>query len=232
MKRLRTAILLIPLLAGMTGAELIVSRDAEGRIVLSNVPKPTFTLKKNRHLKYSFTPLTVPGDYKDKIAELARKFQLQENLIIAVIQAESSFNPYAVSHKGAVGMMQLMKDTAHQYGVEDRFNVDQNLEAGIRHLKYLFEKYEQDLPLTLAAYNAGEEAVARYDGVPPFPETQQYVKRVLKLLGLNYNLPSSGATGRRPSRIYKYTTRDGRVIISDSLLPSFSGQMEVIHLKK
>ena len=118
-------------------------------------------------------------------------------------KAESSFNPFAVSPKGAVGIMQLMKDTARQYGVINRYNADENIEAGVKHLKYLYEKYRGNIPLTLAAYNAGEEAVSKYNGVPPYKETKHYIRRVMSLMGMSYTL-SSPAPAK--TKIYKYTT--------------------------
>ena len=125
---------------------------------------------------------------REKIKALCEKHQFREDLVLAVIKAESSFNPRAVSPKGAVGMMQLMRDTARLYGVSNRFNIDQNLEGGIQHLKFLYHKYRQDIPLTLAAYNAGEEAVERNNGIPPYTETRQYIRRIMSGLGLNFSL--------------------------------------------
>lgn len=155
--------------------------------------------------------MNVPATYLNLIRQYSGKHNLREDLVIAVIRAESNFNPNAVSHKGAVGLMQLMPATAAQYGVADRFNIDQNLDAGIKHLKYLYERYNQDIPLTLAAYNAGEEAVKKYGGVPPFRETREYIRRINGFLGLADN----SSSGR--SRIYKFITPEGRIMITDTL---------------
>ncbi len=115
------------------------------------------------------------------IREVARRHRLDPALIKAVVHVESSFNPRAVSRKGALGLMQLMPETARRYGVRDPFDPRQNLAAGARHLRELLETYRHNKRLALAAYNAGARAVERYRGIPPFPETRNYVYRVLML---------------------------------------------------
>ena len=121
--------------------------------------------------------------------------------------------------------MQLMNDTAKQYGVSNRYNIDQNLEAGVKHLKYLYNKYNRRLPLTLAAYNAGEEAVKKYRGIPPFKETRTYIRRVMRYMGLGY---SSFFSPRSRSKIYKYKTKEGKIVISDSIPVKTQGKIEII----
>jgi len=100
--------------------------------------------------------------------------------VLAVVGVESAFRPEAVSSKGAQGLMQLMPGTAASLGVDDAFDPEQNLDGGVRHLGALLARYGGDLTRALAAYNAGEGAVARHQGVPPFRETREYVKRVLE----------------------------------------------------
>ena len=102
-------------------------------------------------------------------------------LVHAVIEQESSYQARARSRKGAKGLMQLMPDTARQYGVRNSYDPKSNLEAGVRHLKDLMSRL--DLPMALAAYNAGEATIKRYGGLPPFPETQTYVRSILRRLG-------------------------------------------------
>ncbi|HUF47013.1 MAG TPA: lytic transglycosylase domain-containing protein [Vicinamibacterales bacterium] len=111
------------------------------------------------------------------INDLAGRHGVDTELAHAVVRAESNYNPLAVSPKGAMGLMQLMPATAAQYGVTDPFDPAQNLDAGLRHLRRLLERY--DRRHALAAYNAGEGAVNRYGGVPPYRETQAYVRRIL-----------------------------------------------------
>lgn len=123
----------------------------------------------------------APSDtpYAQLIRAAAQKHGVDEDLISSVITAESDFNPRAVSPKRARGLMQLMPATAARLDVDDAFDPAQNVDAGTRYLKQLLETYGQDLTLALAAYNAGPDRVAQYRGVPPFPETRAYVRRVL-----------------------------------------------------
>lgn len=125
--------------------------------------------------------LSDPEVLFPRIAELALKYGLDTQLVAAVAMVESSLDPAAVSPKGAQGLMQLMPATASAYGVRNPFDAAENLEAGIAHLKKLLDLYDGDLRLALAGYNAGEAAVARYGGVPPYPETIRYVDRVMAL---------------------------------------------------
>ena len=111
------------------------------------------------------------------IDETARSFEVSPELVHSVIQVESNYDPYAVSPKGAQGLMQLMPATARRFGVTNSFDPRQNIEAGVRYLKLLKETFQDDR-LAIAAYNAGEKAVARYGGVPPYPETVNYVAKV------------------------------------------------------
>lgn len=112
----------------------------------------------------------------------AERHGMDPKLVKAVIAVESGWNPRAVSPKGAAGLMQLMPETARRYGVQDVFDPQENVEAGTRYLKWLIDLFRGNLQLALAAYNAGEEAVMKHNGVPPYPETQEYVPKVLGLL--------------------------------------------------
>ncbi|MGA9966044.1 MAG: lytic transglycosylase domain-containing protein [Terriglobales bacterium] len=122
-----------------------------------------------------------PQDIDAAIDQAASRHNVDPNLVRAVIKVESNFNPNAVSRKGAVGLMQLMPQTARQLNVTNPFDPQQNVDAGVRHLKQLMENYGGDVKLTLAAYNAGQGAVARSGGVPHFAETRNYVKRITQL---------------------------------------------------
>ena len=137
----------------------------------------------------SGTPLTnfvrgkafSPQDIEAAIDQAASRHNVDPNLVRAVIKVESNFNPNAVSRKGAMGLMQLMPQTARQLKVANPFDPQQNVDAGVRHLKQLMENYGGDVKLSLAAYNAGQGAVARSAGVPHFAETRNYVKRITQL---------------------------------------------------
>ncbi len=118
--------------------------------------------------------------FSDVVLSLAGKHQLDWRLVAAIMSAESNFDPQAVSPKGARGLMQLMPETARMYSVDDVYDPAQNIEAGIKHLKMLLERYDGNLKLVLSAYNSGEKTVDRFQGIPPYQETRDYVKRVLK----------------------------------------------------
>lgn len=113
------------------------------------------------------------------IGKVARQEGLDPYLLSAVVATESQFDVASVSIRGAVGLMQLMPDTARELGVVNRFNPEQNLRGGARYLRRMMEKYPDNLSLALAAYNAGPTSVLRFGGVPPFPETKRYIKKVL-----------------------------------------------------
>ena len=117
------------------------------------------------------------------VANIARRHNVEPSLVDSVIRVESNYNPNAVSSAGAMGLMQLIPSTARRFGVSNTFHPAQNIEGGVRYLKYLMQLYSGDERLALAAYNAGEGAVAKYKGIPPYPETQNYVYQVGKKLG-------------------------------------------------
>jgi soluble lytic murein transglycosylase-like protein len=119
------------------------------------------------------------NQYDSLITEFSRKYQVDFALIKAIIRAESGFNPLAVSRKGAKGLMQLMPETAQRVNVSNVFNPKENIEGGVRHFKYLLSLFDNDLRLSLAAYNAGENVVAELRSIPPYRETLDYVKKVL-----------------------------------------------------
>jgi soluble lytic murein transglycosylase-like protein len=120
------------------------------------------------------------GNWNEKVAQIAAQHDLPVELLHSVIKVESNYNPRAVSPKGALGMMQLIPATAQRFGVNDVFDPVDNIQGGARYLRYLLDLYHGDYPLALAAYNAGERAVAKYGSVPPYSETQTYLRLIAR----------------------------------------------------
>lgn len=150
----------------------------------------------------------TPDEIDQSIVMAAARHNVDPNLVRAVIKVESNFNSNAVSNKGAMGLMQLMPQTARELKVKNPFDPAQNVDAGVRHLKYLLENYNGDVNLTLAAYNAGEGAVRRSAGVPHYSETQNYVKRITNLYYGGFEITTSGAS-KDPVRVQ----RDARGVL-------------------
>jgi len=125
---------------------------------------------------------------KGPVAELVRKlapeYRLDPNLVLAVVEVESNFNPNAQSHKNAQGLMQLIPETAERFGVQNVWDPEQNLRGGMAYLRWLLDNFDGDIQLALAGYNAGEEAVRRHQGIPPYSETRAYVNRISRRLNL------------------------------------------------
>ena len=170
------------LLPSPTLADIYKYVDEEGVIHFTNVPTDgkfkLFYREKPVHFKSDLGPQLEK--YDPLIFKASEKYNVNYNLIKAVIKAESNFNPQAVSRAGARGLMQLMPKTAYAYQVKDSFEPEANIEGGVRYLRYLLNLFQGDLYLALAGYNAGENAVINYKGIPPYPETRAYVQRVLR----------------------------------------------------
>ena len=162
-----------------SSAEIYKYVDSDGVIHLTNVPNGKYNLV----LKEGWVPFYLDANlekYDPLIWRAAEKHGVDYALVKAVIKAESNFNPRAISNAGARGLMQLMPETANILRVNDPFHPEDNIEGGVRHLRYLLNLFKGNLHLVLAAYNAGEEAVFRYNDIPPYRETRTYVQRVLK----------------------------------------------------
>ena len=178
-----TAVFTLTIGATAASAQIYYWRDASGAFVLSDKPKDpsakTYKVHRVNAIRTTKPVSERAALYDHMIAEHADLHGVDANLVRAVIQAESDFNPRAVSVKGAMGLMQLMPDTAKEYGVLDAFNPAQNIRAGVAYLKSLLVKYSQNVELALAAYNAGPGAVKKYGGtVPPYRETRKYVEKI------------------------------------------------------
>ena len=189
-------------------ATSVVRVDSQGRLV-RRVVAPSLKTKEDVRL------LRKLARVDQIVEETARKYDVDPLLIHAVIQAESNYNPFAVSPKGAEGLMQLIPATAKRFGIENAFDPKQNIDAGVRYLK-LLQKAFQDDRLALAAYNAGEGAVVKYQWIPPYRETREYVARVGKkyaelkvLAGEDNGSSSPDESGYRS--VVSYVDSEGRL---------------------
>ena len=181
--------LFVPHLAAETRTTLVVRADERtGRLVRSvvvpsHVVTPVITPGKQEPEPQPAAPVSLAaGSITELIDAIAQTYNIEAQLVHSVIKAESNYNPVAVSPKGAQGIMQLIPSTARRFGVSNSFNVQQNIEGGVRYLKYLMDLYHDDYVKVIAAYNAGEGAVTKYGGIPPYSETVDYVYRVARYL--------------------------------------------------
>ncbi len=175
--------------ARVAAAQIYTYKDASGRTFFTDTPphegfarykpKSEYELRTAAYAPRSGSRLTKA--YDPAIKRASRQHGVSAALVKAIIAAESGFDPSAVSRKGAQGLMQLMPGTARDLGVDDVFDPWQNIDGGTRYLGAMIDRFPGDLPLAVAAYNAGPEAVKKHKGVPPFEETRTYVQRVLRL---------------------------------------------------
>ena len=177
-------------------AQIVRYQGPDGRLYFTNLPLPPASVPTVvTRPALSTTRLTTQAPVLSLIHRLAQQYSVDPHLVQAIITVESNFDPHAVSRAGAQGLMQLMPDTAARYRVEDPFDPHANIEGGIRYLRDLLRLFPSDLRHVLAAYNAGEGTVQQYGGIPPYPETQRYVERVLTL----YSVAAPAATGKNLS---------------------------------
>lgn len=198
MRNIFFSILLIGLsfaLCASVEAAIYVYETPEGSKVItdSKIRKKGYKLKRtyatksyrSGGAKAPYYAKPIKSKFDALIVNMALKYDLEPSFIKAVIHVESAFDQYALSRAGAMGLMQLMPATAASYQLkQNHFNPNLNVEAGVQHIKDLMERYDSDKTLILAAYNAGAGAVSKYKGVPPYEETQNYIKKVMKLYKL------------------------------------------------
>jgi soluble lytic murein transglycosylase-like protein len=221
-RHLFALVLLLAVSVAPASAQIYSWRDAEGALVISDRPREgsgemvTYKVPEAAAVRAA-QPVAASirgAEFDETIAQHAAAQGVSPELVRAVIQVESGFNARAVSPKGAMGLMQLMPATARELGVVNPFHPDDNIRGGVTYLRQLLDRYDSNVELALAAYNAGPGSVAKYGAVPPYRETQAYVKKV------------TGVSGPPPPpappdhTIYKWIeTRDGRAIVRYSNNP-------------
>ena len=169
------------LLSSLAFADVYVYKDQNGVMTFTNVPAHNGfrrVLKESNGSRSA--AVSFNASYDSLIRTASGRHSVDANLIRAVIKTESDFNAAARSNKGAMGLMQLMPETARLHNVLDAYDPGENVEGGVRHLRMLLDRYQGNLELSLAAYNAGSAAVEKHQGIPPFAETREYVRRVLR----------------------------------------------------
>jgi soluble lytic murein transglycosylase-like protein len=220
------AVLCASVFAQQASAQIAAQTDDSGRRFFVNAepPQPPSLTASKSHNLYMSSSWSLPGRHSDPeisrdgvekiVRDAADKQNVDPALVRAVIETESNWNPKAYSRKGAGGLMQLIPTTAQRYGANDLFDPQQNVNAGVKHLKWLLERYNGNLDLALAAYNAGEGAVDRVHGVPAYRETRSYVQKVQNA----YFRPGSGRLADayvNYHAIHKDVTPEGRIIFTN-----------------
>jgi len=167
-------------LGDWVAADIYAHRDSRGNMTFTNTPNHSGYHVIIREPSGHSRVAGEPQSFEQMVRSASNRYGVNPNLVWAVIKVESNFNPEAVSKKGARGLMQLMPATARQHRVENIHDPIQNIQGGVRHLRLLLDRFQGNLRLGLAAYNAGTRAVERYRNIPPYSETRKYVRRVLK----------------------------------------------------
>ena len=220
----------LALLPAEAQAQIYSWRDANGHLVLANKPQPgageivrSYPVAKSDAIRTTRQVISdLVNMYDGLITENARLNDVRPDLVRAVVQVESAFNPYARSLKGALGLMQLMPATVLQFGVRNAFSPEENVRAGVAYLRQLLDRYENNETLALAAYNAGPGAVDKHgQSVPPYAETRNYLAQI--------NQMTSRPIAHRNDRIYKVTeVVNGRTLVRYTDQRPSTGTYEVV----
>ena len=193
----------------------------DGTVHFTNVP----TDRHYRPLPFTRPPGVSPRQIHKMIHQTGQQYRVDPHLIRAVIKVESDFDPWAVSSAGAQGLMQLMPETASALSVINPFDPAENINGGVRHLRYLLDLFQGNTKLALAAYHAGEKMIQRYGGIPPIPQTRDYVRKVM----MNYQKYSGSRQGK--DKIYQVVTKDGQLIYTNRPTPRRDSQVSFVEYK-
>ena len=174
-----------------------------GYMIIEPMDKSSNYSYRRTHISYSKN-----NKYKDIILDIAQKYGVDPVLIHSIISVESDYNTFSISPKGARGLMQLMPETARDYGVKDLYDPKENIEGGVKFLKDLKQKYKGREDLVLAAYNAGPETINKYKGVPPYPETINFIRKVKNVY--------YGRSRRTSTTIYRFYDSSGKLVLTNN----------------
>lgn len=200
--------------ASAKGDQIVILVDDQGRKIYVNTGESSTGANWNGvRTAPSGVSAGIPADIDQLVEQTASRYQVDPDLVRAVIRVESGYDAKAVSNKGAMGLMQLIPATAQRFGVGDPFDPKQNIEGGVNYLKHLLNMFGGDLDLSLAAYNAGEHSVQRSGGVPAYRETQNYVRKVTTIYGKGDAQTSAKAEAKEPPKdpIVRYVDEHGVV---------------------
>jgi Transglycosylase SLT domain/Domain of unknown function (DUF4124) len=224
MSKVGIAFCVLALTVSAASAEIYKYVNEDGVVCYTDAPfgKKSQRIEEDKVLpKRQKADMQTRSDFSSYVHQAAAKYDLEPELIRAVITTESNGNHRAVSRKGAIGLMQLMPATADDLNVINPFNPEENIEGGTRYLKQLLERFNGNLTLALAAYNSGPKTVEKYGAVPPILETRQYVKKVFSLYNgkKTYELSDmSSSSQKQNSPIYKIVLDDGTILFTNATL--------------
>ncbi len=197
------------LLTTAIAAEMYVYTDESGALLLTDKP-----YLENERLVRGRSWVSSPlHEYQDTIKRISARYSVDPTLVTAVISTESNFNELAISRSGAMGLMQLMPDTATHLGVQDPFDPKDNIEGGVKYLRYLIERFKGNLEHAIAAYNSGPSTVDKFGGVPPYGETRRYVKKVFDRYHGKKSMYISPSQNRTVRKIVR---ADGSIIYTNT----------------
>ncbi|MCZ6833174.1 MAG: lytic transglycosylase domain-containing protein [Acidobacteria bacterium] len=220
------ALFMVCAAAGLSrGGETVMVQKRGGTLVLTNlapgkgpsVARGAVSSRVGAGSAQAVGAILSPRPYSALVKRVSDRYGIDHNLVHAIIAVESAYDPMAVSRQGAVGLMQLLPTTAAELGIHDLTDAHDNIVGGVRHLKRMLDQFSGNLTLALAAYNAGAGAVKRFKGVPPYPETQAYVRRVRR-----FYAGAGHIIRRAPTTIYRYTDASGAQVYSQFAPPASS----------